>query len=289
MTLRTVARSAAAALVVAAAGGLLPASPAAAAACAGSDGVSVVVDFHELGGGVRTACVSDGAGKTAATVFPAAGFSLDYVQRQPGMVCRVSGAPADAACVNSPPANAYWSLWWSDGDSGTWTYATLGVGGLKVPDGGYLAFSWNGSSGRVEPGFAPAPHVDHPSPSTSSRPTKTPKPTHSAGTGTTSSSAAASGSASSAAASATPSESPTESASSKGPGRQQSDSASAAASATAAASPDASTDSDTSPVSSEAAEPDDGGLPGWVGPVVVVALLAAGGAAAVVRRRRSTP
>ena len=54
------------------------------------------------------------------------GFSLTYVQRQPGFVCRINGAPASDPCVNTPPADAYWGLWWSDGKSGSWTYSSVG-------------------------------------------------------------------------------------------------------------------------------------------------------------------
>ena len=93
-------------------------APAVAAGCSGSTGVTVVVDHHQLGGGVQQACDADGGGKAASTVFPDSGFPLTYVQRQPGFVCRVSGAPASDPCVNTPPASAYWSLWWSDGKSG---------------------------------------------------------------------------------------------------------------------------------------------------------------------------
>ena len=146
---------------------LLGEVPAAAAGCAGSTGVTVVVDFHQLGGGVRQACDADGGGKAASTVFPDSGFPLAYVQRQPGFVCRVSGAPASDPCVNTPPATAYWSLWWSDGTSGTWTYASVGVGSLKVPDGGYLAFSWQGQDGKAAPGVAPNPRAAPSSPSPS--------------------------------------------------------------------------------------------------------------------------
>ena len=69
-------------------------APAAAAVCADAGGVSVVVDFRELGGGLATGCDADGGGKSAATLFADAGFALEYVQRQPGFVCRVNGAPA---------------------------------------------------------------------------------------------------------------------------------------------------------------------------------------------------
>ncbi len=141
--------------------------PAVAAGCTGSTGVTVVVDHHQLGGGVQQACDADGGGKAASTVFPDSGFPLTYVQRQPGFVCRVAGAPSSDPCVNTPPASAYWSLWWSDGKSGTWTYASTGVGSLTVPDGGYVAFSWQGQDGKAAPGVTPTPRAASSSPSPS--------------------------------------------------------------------------------------------------------------------------
>ena len=141
--------------------------PAVAAGCTGSTGVTVVVDHHQLGGGVQQACDADGGGRAASTVFPDSGFPLTYVQRQPGFVCRVAGAPSNDPCVNTPPASAYWSLWWSDGKSGTWTYASTGVGSLTVPDGGYVAFSWQGQDGKAAPGVTPTPRAASSSPSPS--------------------------------------------------------------------------------------------------------------------------
>ena len=155
-----------AALGLVAAGLVLQArAPAAAAGCTGSGGVTVVVDFHQLGGGVQQACDADGGGKAASAVFPDSGFPLTYVQRQPGFVCRVSGAPSSDPCVNTPPAGAYWSLWWSDGTSGSWTYSSTGVGSLTVPDGGYVAFSWQGQDGKAAPGVAPTPRTAPTTPS----------------------------------------------------------------------------------------------------------------------------
>ena len=100
-------------------------------------------------------CLEDGAGKYAATQFDDAGFTLTPVQNEQGFVCRVDGKPANDPCVNTPPADAYWGLWWSDGKSGTWTYASSGVGSLKVPAGGSVALSWNGSSTKSVPGATP--------------------------------------------------------------------------------------------------------------------------------------
>ncbi len=167
----------AASLVLAAGGVVLPAAPAvssygastepvpsARAACSGDSGVSVIVDFNEVGGGVTAACDPDGAGKVASQVFPDAGYPLTYTQEDPGFACRVSGKPADAPCVRTPPATAYWSLWWSDGESGQWVYSSSGVSSLDVPDGGYLAFAWHqGSGNAAAPDVAPTAHTPEPS------------------------------------------------------------------------------------------------------------------------------
>ncbi len=281
---RTGARIVAAATLVAAAYVGLPAAPAAAADCASADGVTVVVDFHELGGGVQSACVADGGGQTASQLFPAAGFPLDYVQRQPGFVCRVSGKPADNPCVNTPPADAYWGLYWSDGQSGRWTYATSSAGGQHVPDGGYVGFSWQGGGDSTPPGASPTPH-----------PTATATPTHPSSQGpdhATSSvpptaHATPSGQPGTAT-SATPSGSATVATK---PGRRE---RKPSGSPTTAASGSPTTTGSAAPsespaltaATSDPADPDDGGLPTWVAPALIVLLFGAAGGATLVRRRR---
>lgn len=134
------------------------ASPAAAAGCAGDTGITVVVDFAELGGGVTAGCDANGGGP-AANNFADAGYQLAY---QEGMVCQVQGKPASGPCVES---NAFWSLWWSDGTSGEWVFASRGVDSLVVPDGGYVAFAWHQGEGRAEsPGVAATPREPEPTP-----------------------------------------------------------------------------------------------------------------------------
>ena len=54
-----------------------------AAGCTGSTGVTVVVDHHQLGGGVQQACDADGGGKAASTVFPDSGLSLIHILTLP--------------------------------------------------------------------------------------------------------------------------------------------------------------------------------------------------------------
>ncbi|MEJ7834532.1 MAG: hypothetical protein WKF79_16585, partial [Nocardioides sp.] len=136
-------------------GAAVLAAPADAAACPTETGVSVIVDFNGLGGGVQGTCESDGGGKSASTLFAQAGFPLTYAQRQPGFVCRVSGVPTSDPCVNTSPANAFWALWWSDGKSGRWTYSTLGASSLTIPDGGYVGFSFDDVDGQAPPSTTP--------------------------------------------------------------------------------------------------------------------------------------
>lgn len=139
------------ALALAAAGVLVPFSaPAQAAACSGTQGVTVIVDFGDLGGGVQAGCDPSVDGRAAAS-FADAGFNLAYATADPGFVCRVNGRPADAACVEASAANAYWSLWWSDGQGGPWVYSTLGVPTLRPPEGGYVAFAWHRGGGHAGP------------------------------------------------------------------------------------------------------------------------------------------
>ena len=178
MSLKARLRPAAAVLVTVAAGGLgvLSSSPASAAPCPGSTGVTVVVESNRLGAGSSQSCVTDGSGHTADRLLKDAGHSLTYVQRFPGFVCQIDGLPTDDPCVNTPPADAYWGLWWSDGKTGKWTYSSLGAGSLSVPAGGYVAMVWDGSSGDVRPSAVPAVHPA-PTPSPTPSPTKKPSPT----------------------------------------------------------------------------------------------------------------
>jgi hypothetical protein len=266
------------------------AGPAASATCADAGGVSVVVDFKGLGGGVQSVCDVDGGGQKASALFTGNGHQLTYAQRTPGFVCRVDAKPASDPCINTSPANAYWGLWWSDGANGKWTYSTLGAGSLTIPDGGSVAFAWDGVEGSATPGVAPPKQAATPAPTPSSTPKPTPEPTPGPTRKPTPSPDPATPV-------PTPGETPT-------PSTTPTASESPTASASATPSPSASgtltqaettgDGTDTTPsdapvvteTSAEAADPDDG-LPTWV-PIAVIALLF-GGAAVVVRRRASAP
>ena len=276
------------AVLGAAAVGLGAPGAARAATCSTASGVSVVVDFHQLGN-VQSACDAAGGGKTAATQLTDVGHTLTYVQRQPGFVCRVDGTPKSDPCVNTPPSDAYWSLWWSDGKSGSWTYSSAGVGSLTVPAGGYVALSWQGSSSKAPPRVSPTPHPA-PSSSPTTHPTRTPSGAPSSAP--TSAPPPASTTSAGVAVAPTGGASPTGPAAPRStakpghashPHHHQASSGSGTPSQGASTSQAAGELGPVTPASSDGGS----GLPGWVAPVVVVALFGAAGALLVVRRRRS--
>ncbi|MEW2378605.1 hypothetical protein AB0883_21250 [Micromonospora sp. NPDC047812] len=110
-----------------------------AAACTGTSGVTVVVDFAALGGGVQVAC-APGDPATGVAALQGAGFTVTGTQRWGlAFVCRINGKPTVATdpCVNTPPATAYWSYWHAS-SGGAWSYSTSG------------ASSYNPAPGTVE-------------------------------------------------------------------------------------------------------------------------------------------
>ena len=261
-------------------------APASAAACSDAGGISVVVDFKGLGGGEKVACVRGGSAY-ARTLFTTAGFSLEDVPSQRGFVCRIDGKPnAEAeSCANTPPANAYWGLFWSNGTNGSWNYSSTGAGGLKVPAGGSVAFAWQSSQSKSFPTSAPPKHdpptsVPPPKPTPSTQPT-TPAPA----APTTESSGVAPSASPTASATPSPSASPrAESTVTYGAApvaMPQSTAPDPAGGVTASAS--AEVEPEIEPTASDAT--DGGGLPLWV-PLSVIALgLARAGTAYYLRRR----
>ena len=279
--MRVVRRLVAAALVAAAAYAGASTTPAVAAAggCPDAEGVTVVVDFHDLGGGLQQTCDVDGGGRDAESLFVRAGYALTKVQRQPAFVCRINGVPADDPCVNTPPADAYWTLWWSDGTDGRWSYSSLAASGLKIPEGGYVAFSWNEGSGQDKPGMTPKPRAA-PSPTPTSKPSKTPtaKPTP---TPTAPATTSAPPSATSA---PTPTASATKTASAKPTKKPKPSEATSPTTDPMSSASVAPTDEDTD--LTEQTSVQDSAVPAWVVFLVIGGLLMGAVAIAVVRRRR---
>ncbi|SCG39769.1 hypothetical protein GA0070623_0586 [Micromonospora rifamycinica] len=125
-----------------------PGSPAAAAGSAGycpdASGVTVVVDFHELGGGAVVRCAS-GSQATGLAALKNAGFEITGTLRWgEGFICRIDGKPSAASekCVDTPPASAYWSYWHA-ANGGGWAYSDKGVLNRKPPAGSFEGWSFS--------------------------------------------------------------------------------------------------------------------------------------------------
>ncbi|MFI2710834.1 hypothetical protein ACH495_11965 [Micromonospora sp. NPDC018662] len=107
-----------------------------AAACTGTSGVTVVVDFAALGGGVQVAC-APGDPTTGIAALQGAGFTVTGTQRWGlAFVCRINGKPTAAteACVNTPPVTAYWSYWHAT-PGGAWSYSSSGANAYNPAPG----------------------------------------------------------------------------------------------------------------------------------------------------------
>ncbi|TDC21288.1 hypothetical protein E1265_18415 [Streptomyces sp. 8K308] len=125
--------------------------------CPDSSGVTVVVDFRELGGGRVVRCAPGGQSDGLAALRNA-GFEVSGTSRWgDAFVCRINNRPgADReSCVDTPPASAYWSYWHAD-NGGQWTYSQLGATYRTPREGSFEG--WSFSLDR-ETGDAPAPGV----------------------------------------------------------------------------------------------------------------------------------
>lgn len=138
-------------LAVFAAAGILTAAPAHAITgsgtpgfCPDAGGVTVVVDFQELGGSTIVRC-APGEQASGLTALKNAGFQITGTQRWgEAFICRIEGKPGagDESCINTPPASAYWSYWHSP-NNGSWTYSQWGVTARKPPQGSFEGWSFS--------------------------------------------------------------------------------------------------------------------------------------------------
>ncbi len=124
---------------------------AASGACAGNSGVTVVVDFQELGGGVNVVCATAPV-SSGLDALSRAGVNYQTTQRFPGFVCRIAGKPATDPCVNTSPASAYWAYWLA-APGGSWCFSTVGAGNRKPPPGTFEG--WSFALGRAAADIPP--------------------------------------------------------------------------------------------------------------------------------------
>nr|WP_256095534.1 hypothetical protein [Micromonospora carbonacea] len=256
--------------------------------CPDASGVTVVVDFNELGGGTVVRCAR-GEQSTGLAALKSSGFLVTGTLRWgEGFVCRIEGKPSAAAekCVDTPPASAYWSYWHA-ANGGSWTYSDKGVLNRKPPAGTFegWSFSLNRTANDApRPGIAPkrpSPPPPSPPPTTGGAPVTPP-----AGSGPVAPSTAAGGPGSAAAptthASGPAAASPTTPVS----GSPTTPGGPATAPPTGGSASPSPASSDEPALTDVAAPRGGGGVPlGTVTGVLLLAALAAGGVIAARRRR----
>lgn len=143
-------------------------------ACVGTSGVTVVVDYGALGGGIEVRC-APGDPSSALQALSAAGFSYGFVPRQPGMVCQINTTPNPC---NGAPTNAYWAYSYVEPRGTDWVYSQVGAGGRDPKPGGVEG--WAFGDGRAPSLNPPAPKptttTTSPAPTPAPRPPSTPPP-----------------------------------------------------------------------------------------------------------------
>ncbi|MEV0440425.1 hypothetical protein AB0I84_43065 [Streptomyces spectabilis] len=125
--------------------------------CRNGEGVTVVVDFRELGGTTLVRCAV-GSQRTGLAALKDAGIQVAGTNRWgESFICRLEGKPgADREpCLDTPPAKAYWSYWHAS-NGGRWTYSQYGATYRTPPKGSFEG--WSFSLDRDQ-GEAPAPRV----------------------------------------------------------------------------------------------------------------------------------
>ncbi|MFJ6673533.1 hypothetical protein ACIQMJ_20695 [Actinosynnema sp. NPDC091369] len=127
-----------------------------AADCAG---VTVVVDFRSLGGGVQTGC-APGDPATGTAALTAAGFGYTFASRQPGFVCRINGKPSSDPCVTTSPTTAYWG-YWHGRPGGSWVYSNTSASAYDPAPGSVEGWSFGAGE---QPGIAPPAPAPQPTP-----------------------------------------------------------------------------------------------------------------------------
>ncbi|SCF18971.1 hypothetical protein GA0070558_14229 [Micromonospora haikouensis] len=277
-----------------------PGSPAAAAGSAGycpdASGVTVVVDFNELGGGTVVRCAS-GTQATGLAALKNAGFEITGTLRWgEGFICRIDGKPSAASekCVDTPPASAYWSYWYA-ANGGDWAYSDKGVLNRKPPAGSFEGWSFSLHRNASD---APRPGVTPKRPAPTPPPPPPPPPPPAAGGGSAAPPPAAGGGpvvppAGGAGRTTIPPPAGT-------PGATLSATASASVAATSPSVPTTTPGGVTGSSGGTASEPavtevaasdsDDGGLPlGTIAGALLLAALAAGGVVTARRRRAADP
>jgi hypothetical protein len=104
--------------------------------CTATSGVILAVDFGHWGGPVLRSCGTTPT--TGYALLNQGGWHTTGTEHDgPGFICRIgySGyrhdvqypTPAQQACVQTPPASAYWAFWEAGPGQTSWTYSQYGA------------------------------------------------------------------------------------------------------------------------------------------------------------------
>lgn len=138
--------------------------------CTANGGAIVVVDFSRWGGPLLRSC--DSTPTTGFTQLNQGGWHTSGTEHDgPGFICRIGYAgfrhgtqyptPRQQACVNTPPASAYWTYWEAGPGQDTWSYSQTGAMSLHPTAGSISLWVFggtniSGSSGSAVPAMTPA-------------------------------------------------------------------------------------------------------------------------------------
>lgn len=122
--------------MAAASGAPAVAAPRPLSACTATTGAIVAVDFGHWGGPVLRSCGTTPT--TAYALLNQGGWHTAGTEHDgPGFICRIgySGfrhdvqypTPSQQACVQTPPASAYWASWQAGPGQDSWTYSQYGA------------------------------------------------------------------------------------------------------------------------------------------------------------------
>ncbi|WP_242547513.1 ABC transporter substrate-binding protein [Amycolatopsis sp. MtRt-6] len=152
--------------------------------CPDDTGVTVVVDFQQLGGTTIVRCDPRTAPGTGLDALKGAGFQIAGLQRWgEAFVCRIENRPSATeelplqgragyreSCLDTPPPAGYWSYWHA-GNNCQWEYSQWGAKNREFVPGGFEGWSF---SLNAPAGANPKPRVAAVRPGTSGRPCQSP-------------------------------------------------------------------------------------------------------------------
>lgn len=124
--------------------------------CRTATGVTVVIDFQQLGGETYVRCYPSANRGTGLDALKGAGFQIEGVRRWgEAFICRIENRPSAVEeiaiegdsrytehCLDTPPAAGYWSYWHA-GNNCPWNYSQWGVKNRDFVPGGFEGWSFS--------------------------------------------------------------------------------------------------------------------------------------------------